>query len=80
MFTYPITMKDAMRTYMHFIKSAEVKFIDPAVQQFYDDEAAGLCTIKLRQIARQDGLPSGDSELIINYNDPELEFQRRLET
>ena len=79
MFIYKITMKDAMRTYMHYIKSAEVKFIDPALNQFYADEADGLCTIKLRQIARQDGLPSGDSELVINYNDKELEFQRRLQ-
>jgi len=79
MFTYPITTKDAMRTYMHRIKSAGVKFVDPGVQQFYEDADAGLCTIQLRQIARQDGLPSGDSELLIKYNDKELEFQRRLQ-
>ena len=70
-----------MRSYMNFIKSAEIKFVDPNVQMFYDDEAQGLCTIELKQGKRpQDGLPSGDSVLEICYYDPELEFQRRLQT
>lgn len=74
-------MKDAMRSYMNYVKSAEIKFVDPNVQMFYDDEAQGLCTIEVKPGRRsQDGLPSGDSELLIHYYDPELEFQRRLQT
>ena len=57
-------------------------FDDPALNQLYADEAAGLCTITIHHPIN-DGI-SGifnvkDSGLEISYTDPELEFMRRLQ-
>jgi hypothetical protein len=75
MFKYKMRFIDAIQAYTKYTGSGAVVFEDPALNQFYADEAEGLCTIQL--IAPD--APAVDSMLEIHYFDPELEFQRRLQ-
>ena len=50
MITYPMTNKDAMRSYMIKVSAAGVKFHDPALQMFFDDQTAGLCDIQIKRL------------------------------
>lgn len=76
MFNYQLTLIDAIQAYVKYVQdqSVEIQFDDPLLNQFYADQAAGLCTISVLPGSTQ------DSVLEINYVDPELEFLRRLAT
>ena len=79
MFKYPMTTRDALRSVMARVPAADVTFTDPNIQQVYDDEKKGLCTIEAKRFAT--GMHNMDSvvhELHIEYYDPELEFIRAL--
>ena len=79
MITYPMTTRDALRSVMARVPAANVTFVDPNIQQFYDDERNGLCTINVQRFAT--GMHNMDSvihEMTISYSDPELEFMRAL--
>lgn len=83
MFTYPLTLQDALQAFVKFKANivSEVEFDDPVLNQFYADEAEGLCTITIRQpdvdiISIRN---VQDSVLEISYLDPELEFVRKLQ-
>jgi len=83
MFTYPLTLQDALQAFVKFKANivSEVEFDDPVLNQFYADEALGLCTITIRQpdvdiISIRN---VQDSVLEISYHDPELEFVRKLQ-
>jgi hypothetical protein len=83
MFTYPLTLADAIQAFVKFKANivSEVKFDDPVLNQLYADEAQGLCTITIQQpdvdiISIRN---VQDSVLEISYLDPELEFVRKLQ-
>jgi len=82
MFTYTLTFQDAIQAFVKFktSESSDVDFDNPGLNQVYQDEAQGLCTITLRQPRSNDITIRNiqDSILEIHYADPELEFQRRL--
>jgi hypothetical protein len=79
-----MTNRDAMRSYMVRVPAANVQFVDPALQQFFDDQAAGLCEIKIKRL-NLDEIISANAKgqeiqhtVEVTYLDPELEFTRRL--
>jgi hypothetical protein len=81
MFTYPLTLDDAIQAFVKYGKThnSQVEFTDPALNQFYADEALGLCTINFKTNTTNRYIGGqGDSTLEITYLDPELEFVRRL--
>jgi hypothetical protein len=59
------------------VPAADVRFNDPVLQQFFDDERAGLCDIEVK---RTSPIASGDSQhhVRVQYHDPELAMLRRL--
>jgi len=79
-----MTNRDAMRTVMNRVPSAEVTFVDPTLQEFFDDERAGLCTVEVKRISPIQVVPtvviSQDVQhyVIVRYHDPELEMVRKL--
>lgn len=81
MFTYPLTLADAIQAFGKYTRTnpGSVEFMDPTLNQLYADEAAGLCTITLKtnSTGKYVGGQS-DSTLEITYTDPELELLRRL--
>ena len=81
MFKYKMAFADALQAYVKYTQTdtGTVEFTDPALNQFYADEAEGLCSIKLVTPNIATAVITHDSELEINYADPELEFQRRLQ-
>jgi len=84
MIIYPMTNRDAMRSYMVRVPAANVKFVDPALQQFFDDQAAGLCEIKIKRLNLEQIMTANregqeiQHHVEVTYLDAELEFTRRL--
>lgn len=77
MFKYPMSNRDAMRSYMRRVPAAGVTFVDPVLDMFFADEAAGLCTITLdRRMGYTDAPP--EHSIAVTYTDPELEIVKRL--
>lgn len=74
MFKHTLKFTDAHQAFDAYINGTAVAFLDTALNQFYADEAAGLCTILIQPGTTQ------DSVILIHYHDPELEFERRLQT
>ena len=81
MFKYPLKYADALSSYLKYTTGEldAVEFTDPALNQFYADEAQGLCRIELLAPDFAIAAMDGDSVLEIHYTDPELEFERRLQ-
>ena len=82
MFTHALTLADAIQAFVKYAKThnSQVEFTDPALNQFYADEAKGLCTINFKTNTSNRYIGGkGDSTLEIAYADPELEFVRRLQ-
>lgn len=71
---------DALQAYYKYTttEQATAVFLDPLLNQMYDDEAAGLCTITMLTPDSITAIVSSDSELEVTYTDPELEFLRQL--
>ena len=78
MIKYNLTNRDAMRTVMNRVPAAEVRFSDPVVQAFFEDERAGLCTIEVKRLPPV--VIAGDIQhhILVRYHDPELEMVKRL--
>lgn len=80
MITYPLSNRDAMRTIMARVPTANVTFVDPVIQQFFDDEKNGLCDIEVKRHVTT-VMPDDVQHLVrVHYHDPELEFIRALST
>jgi hypothetical protein len=78
MIEYPMSNRDAMRSVMVRVPAAEVRFVDPVLQQFFDDESAGLCTVEVKRLAPT-VMPRDVQHLVhVRYDDPEIEMIRRL--
>ena len=78
MIKYPMSNRDAMRTVMNRVPAADVTFIDPVLQQFFDDERAGLCTVEVKRMPPTVIVGEIQHYVIVRYNDPELEMVKRL--
>lgn len=78
MITYPMTNRDAMRTIMARVPAAQVQFVDPVLQMFFDDEAAGLCDIEVKRLGPVVPPEGHQHHVIVNYLDPELEMIKTL--
>jgi len=78
MITYPMSNRDAMRSVMARVPAAEVVFIDPVLQMFFDDERAGLCLIEVKRLGPLVP-PAGEQHQVrVRYLDPELEMIKTL--
>jgi len=82
MIVYPLSNRDSLRVIMARVPAAGVKFICPAIQQFFDDERAGLCHVEVKRLVTRlfatDEYPGVQHEVRVTYTDPELEFERKL--
>jgi len=77
MIIYPMSNRDAMRSVMIHVPAANVKFVDPALDMFFADEAAGLCDVVVKRLPP---IVTTDQQhtVQVTYHDPELEFEKRL--
>jgi hypothetical protein len=79
-----MTNKDAMRSYMVRVPSAQVEFVDPALQMFFDDQRAGLCSIQIKRLSLDEIMEANSQgrevqhRVEVTYLDPEIEFVRRM--
>ncbi len=78
MIIHKMSNRDAMRSVMVRVPAAEVKFVDPALNQFFEDERAGLCSIQVKRLAPTVVPADAQHEVWVTYEDPELEFERKL--
>ena len=78
MIRYPLTNRDAMRTVMNRVPAAQVRFTDPQVQEFFDDERAGLCTVEVRRLPPTVVVGEVQHHVVVRYHDPEMGMLRRL--
>lgn len=78
MITYPMTNRDAMRSVMARVPAAEVKFVDPILQMFFDDERAGLCDIEIKRLGPIVPPEGEQHQVIVRYHDPEVAMMKRL--
>jgi len=78
MIKYPMTNRDAMRSVMARVPAAQVKFVDPTLQMFFDDETLGLCDITIKRLPPT-VVPADAQHMVhVSYHDAELEFTKRL--
>ena len=78
MIKYPMTNRDAMRTVMLQVPAAQVRFVDPTLQMFFDDEALGLCDVVVRRLPPT-VVPADAQHMVhVSYHDAGLEFTKRL--
>jgi hypothetical protein len=73
-----MTNRDAMRSVMARVPAAEVKFVDPVLQMFFDDERAGLCDIEVKRLGPIVPPEGVQHHIIVRYLDPELEMIKTL--
>ena len=78
MIKYPMTNRDAMRSVMARIPAAEVRFVDPVLQSFFDDERAGLCEITVKRLGPVATDESVQHHVVVRYHDPEVAMLKRL--
>jgi len=78
MITYPMSNRDAMRSVMARVPAAEVVFIDPVLQMFFDDERAGLCDIEVKRLGPIVPPAGAQHHVIVRYLDPEVEMIKTL--
>jgi hypothetical protein len=76
--------RDAMRSVMARVPAADVKFVDPILDMFFEDERAGLCTIEIKRL--KPFVAESIAELgrvaehcvQVRYLDPEVAMMKRL--
>jgi len=78
MIEYPMSNRDAMRSVMVRVPAAEVRFVDPMLDQFFADERAGLCVVEVKRLAPTAMPADVQHSVRVSYADPELEMIRRL--
>jgi hypothetical protein len=78
MIKYPMSNRDAMRTVMNRVPAAQVTFVDPVVQDFFNDERLGLCTVEVKRLPPAVVVGDVQHHVIVHYHDPELEMVKRL--
>jgi hypothetical protein len=84
MIVYPMTNRDAMRSVMVRVPAAQVKFIDPTLNMFFDDETLGLCVIEIKRLRPEEIVDAHiDGRVVqhqvhVTYHDAKLEFVKRL--
>lgn len=78
MIKYPLSNRDAMRTVMVRVPAAQVKFVDPVVQQFFADEALGLCVVDVKRLPPTVVDDNVQHMIHVSYLDPQVEFEKRL--
>lgn len=70
--------RDAMRSVMVRVPAAQVKFVDPNLDMFFEDERAGLCSVEIKRLAPTVMPADAQHTVQVTYYDAELEFTRRL--
>jgi hypothetical protein len=63
---------------MNQIPAAVVRFSDPVVQEFFEDERRGLCTVIVKRIPP---IATGDDvqhHILVQYNDADLHMIKML--
>jgi hypothetical protein len=60
------------------VPAAEVRFVDPVLDQFFADERAGLCSVQVKRLAPTVLPADAQHQVLVSYHDPELEMIRRL--
>ena len=78
MIVYPMTNRDAMRSVMIRVPAANVQFVDPTLNMFFEDEAAGLCSVAVKRLAPIVMPADVQHTVEVTYYNPELEFEKRL--
>jgi len=78
MLKYPMTNRDAMRSVMARVPTAGVKFVDPVLNMFFEDERNGLCDIAVKRLPPTVVDDNQQHEVHVSYYDPELEFVKRM--
>ena len=73
-----MTNRDAMRSVMARVPAAGVTFIDPVLQQFFEDERAGHCTIEIKRLPPTVVVGEVQHHVVVRYHDPEMGMLRRL--
>jgi hypothetical protein len=63
---------------MNSVPSAGVRFIDPVLQQFFDDERLGLCRVTVKRLPPMVIASDVQHHVLVEYYDPELEMVKRL--
>jgi hypothetical protein len=76
--------RDAMRSVMARVPAANVQFVDPVLQSFFEDEKNGLCTIEIKRLkpfVAESIAELGrvaEHQVIVRYHDPEVAMVKRL--
>lgn len=78
MIIHPMSTRDAMRSVMVRVPAAEVRFVDPALNMFFADEAAGLCQVVVKRLAPTVMPADVQHTVEVTYSDPEIEFVKRM--
>lgn len=78
MIIHPMSNRDAMRSVMVRVPAAQVKFVDPNLDMFFEDERAGLCSVEIKRLAPTVMPADAQHTVQVTYYDAELEFTRRL--
>lgn len=78
MITYPMSNRDAMRSVMARVPAANVQFVDPVLQMFFEDEKNGLCDIEIKRLGPLVPPEGEQHEIIVRYHDPEVAMVKRL--
>ena len=84
MIEYPMSNRDAMRSYMVRVPAANVQFVDPALQMFFNDQREGLCDIKIKRLNLEQIMTANregqeiQHRVEVNYHDPEIEFVKKM--
>jgi hypothetical protein len=76
MIRYTMNNRDALRSYMMAVPTAQARYSDPNMQQFRTDETEGLC--RIRYVRPYASIVDAQAAAEIEYRDPELEMLRRL--
>ena len=78
MIVYPMSNRDAMRSVMVRVPAAQVKFVDPNLDMFFEDERAGLCVVVVKRLAPTVMPADVQHTIEVTYDDPEIEFVKRI--
>jgi hypothetical protein len=63
---------------MNSVPAAGVRFVDPIIQMFFDDERAGLCTVTVKRVPPIVMASEFQHHVIVKYHDPEVAMLKRL--
>lgn len=95
MIKYPISNRDLLRSVMAHVPAAGVRYSDPVLQEFAEDEQLGLCVMRVVKLPEEkkqeqvydinyDGWRVHETtvqrhEVQVQYHDPAMEFLKILE-